>query len=244
MELFIKNLGWKSDEQALGNFFGSYGDVQNVKILYDRETGRSKGLAFVGFSARSEAQAALDDAANLTLDGRLLTVSFSDQKPQRDNNQGGNRSFGGNQQPQRSNYSGDRHTIFVGNLGFKTSEQNLRKFFADCGNVVDVRIAKNEEGRSKGFCHVDFDAAESVETAKGKAGQELDGRELRVDASTPRQGGGAGGRGGFGGRGGRGGRGGFGGRGGSMNSFDRAKKSGGIMQPSANAVVTFNEDSD
>ncbi len=250
MELFVKNLGWKTEENSLGSFFGTYGDVQSVKILYDKQTGRSKGLAFVGFSSRSEAQAALDDAANLNCDGRLLQVSFSDQKPPRDNNSfGGNQGgFGGNQGGfggnRGGNYnSGPKHTIFVGNLGFKSTEMSVKKFFQGCGNVMDVRIAKNEEGRSKGFCHVDFDTPEAVETAKGKAGQELDGRELRVDASTPRQGGGAGGRGGFGG--GRGGRGGFGGgrggRGGFGNPMDRAKKSGGIIA-NPNAVVTFSDD--
>ena len=254
-ELFCKNLSWNTDENILGEFFGKYGEVTNVKVLYDKMTGKARGLAFVAFSSRAEAQKALDDAANLEIDNRLIQVSFSDQKPERPAfgaPQGGNnRSFGGqnnyNQdRPQRSNFEGERHTAFVGNLGFKTNEGSVRKFFSDCGNVVDVRIAKNEEGRSKGFCHVDFDSSEAVEKAKTKAGQDLDGREIRVDSSTPRQGGGdRGGRGGFrGGRGGdRGGRGGFrGGRGGfGGNPMDRAKKSGAIIS-NPNAVMTFDDD--
>jgi nucleolin len=256
-ELFCKNLSWNTDENILGEFFGKYGEVTNVKVLYDKMTGKARGLAFVAFSSRAEAQKALDDAANLEIDSRLIQVSFSDQKPERpafgapQAFGGNNRSFGGqnnyNQdRPQRSNFEGERHTAFVGNLGFKTNEGSVRKFFSDCGNVVDVRIAKNEEGRSKGFCHVDFDSNDAVEKAKTKAGQDLDGREIRVDSSTPRQGGGdRGGRGGFrGGRGGdRGGRGGFrGGRGGfGGNPMDRAKKSGAIIS-NPNAVMTFDDD--
>lgn len=258
-ELFCKNLSWNTDENMLGEFFSKYGEVSNVKVLYDKMTGKARGLAFVAFNSRDQAQAALDDAANLTIDGRTLQVSFSDQKPERPqgnqsfggNNRdfgGNNRDFGGNNRREftpRSDFQGERHTAFVGNLGFKTNEGSVRKFFSDCGNVVDVRIAKNEEGRSKGFCHVDFESADAVQSAMKKAGQELDGREIRVDASTPRQGGGnRGGRGGsFGG--GRGGRGGFGGRGGrggfGGNPMDRAKKSGAIIS-NPGAVMTFDDD--
>jgi len=215
-------------------------------------TGKARGLGFVDFSTREEAQAAIDDANNLTVDGRLLSVTYSDQKdanrgpPQNNGSRGG---YGGGQQSTYtpSNYDGEKHTIFVGNLGFKTTEQSVKNFFKDCGNVVDVRIAKDRDtGKSKGFCHVDFDASTAVEKAKAKAGQDLDGREVRVDASVPRAGGSGGGFGQRGGRGGSrgGGRGGFRGGSGSFNPMDRAKKSGAIMNPSSNAVVTFDEDDD
>jgi len=86
-----------------------------------------------------------------------------------------------------------------------------------------VRIAQDENGRSRGFAHVEFSSnAEALEGMK-LAGQQLDGREVRLDLSQSKRGGGGGGRGGsrgsFGGgrggdRGGRGFGGGFGGRGG------------------------------
>jgi nucleolin len=197
-ELFLKNLSWNTDDNKLYEFFGNYGTVENVKVLYDKESGRARGLAFVEFSTRDEAQAAIDDASNLTVDGRTLLATFSDQKdankgPQQQGPRGG--SYGGGSNTSVSNYDGDRHTIFVGNLGFKTTDQSVTNFFKDCGNVVDVRIAKDRDtGKSKGFCHVDFDSANAVEKAKGKAGQQLDGREVRVDASLPRSGGSGGGQ--------------------------------------------------
>ena len=244
-ELFVKNLSWNTDEAKLGEFFSNYGEVVNIKVLYDKNTGKARGLAFVEFSSRASAQKAITDADNLNCDGRVLQVTFSDQKPERPafgaparggfNDRRGGNSFGGDR-PQRSNFDGERHTAFVGNLGFKTNEGTIRSFFGDCGNVVDIRIAKNEEGRSKGFCHVDFDSAEAVEKAKAKAGGDLDGREIRVDASTPRAGGD---RGGF--RGGRGGdRGGFRGRGGDRGG--RGNKRGmGMGDRNPNATTTFND---
>jgi nucleolin len=196
-ELFLKNLSWNTDDNKLYEFFGNYGTVNNVKVLYDKTTGRARGLGFVEFSTRDEAQAAIDDAANLTVDGRLLQVTYSDQKDAGRSPQNGNRGTFTPSTYTPSNYDGEKHTIFVGNLGFKSTEQSVKNFFKDCGNVVDVRIAKDRDtGKSKGFCHVDFDNASAVEKSIAKAGQQLDGREVRVDASVPRSGGsgGAGGR--------------------------------------------------
>jgi len=185
-ELFCKNLSWNTDENVLTTFFGKYGSVVNVKVLYDKMTGKARGLGFVEFGTREEAQAALDDAASLEVDGRLIQVTFSDQKPERtgapaygqggqggygaqksygqqSGGYGGQQSGGYGQQQQRSNYDGERHAAFVGNLGFRTNEGSVRSFFGDCGNVVDVRIAKSEDGKSRGFCHVDFDSSDALQ---------------------------------------------------------------------------------
>lgn len=196
--------------------FSKFGNVSNVKVLTDKMTGKPRGIAFVNFEKHSQAQKAINGAGEL--DGRDLQCSFSNDK---DGNKPNNNNFGGNRggdRPQQS-FSGEAFTIFVGNLGFKTNEQTIKKFFQSCGNVVSVRIAKQEDGRAKGFCHVDFDSSDAVEKACALAGQDLDGREVRVDKSEPRKPR----EGGFsrgGDRGGRGGRGGFGGRGG-RGGFDR-----------------------
>jgi nucleolin len=213
-ELFLKNLPWSSDEDSLREFFGKYGEVANVKVLKDRNTGKPRGIGFVEFSSAEEAQAAMDDADNIEIDGRQLTINFSNDK---DANRGPRQE--GEQRDRRPNTdAGDGTTVFVGNLGFRTSEDTIREFFGDCGTVTSVRIAKGDDGRSKGFCHVDFESNEGVQKAIELNGNELDGRAVRVDPSTGKRsndrGGFRGGRGGFrggrgNGRGGRGGRGGF-----------------------------------
>jgi nucleolin len=116
----------------------------------------------------------------------------------------------------------------------------LKNLFKDCGGIIDVRIAKDKDtGKMKGFAHVDFEAADSVQSAIAKNGTELDGRPLKIDASEAKSGGG---RGGFGGGrgGGRGGRGGFGGGRGGGDPFVRSQKSGAILPPSGN-VINFDD---
>lgn len=211
-ELFIKNLSWNSTEDSVREAFGELGTVVNVKLLTDKFTGKPKGIGFVEFEKRSDAKKALE---GVELDGRSVQCSWSNEKKENTGfgaPQGGRGGFGGDRsfsRPQNSGSSGEGTTIFVGNLGFKTSDVQIKKFFSSCGNVTGVRIATHEDGKRKGFCHVDFDSADACQAAVKLAGQDLDGREIRVDISQPRQGGGdRGGRGGFGGRGGdRGGRG-------------------------------------
>lgn len=123
------------------------------------------------------------------------------------------RDFGSNNRGSGGD-SGESTTLFVGNLGFRTTQNGLRDFFSSCGEVKDVRIAMGEDGRPKGFAHVEFETPDAAKSAVAYNGQELDGRALRLDLSHSSGGGGGrgGGRGGFGGGRG-GGRGGFGGGG-------------------------------
>jgi len=87
--------------------------------------------------------------------------------------------------------------LFVGNLSFMVSEEELKTAFSPFGNVVSVNIIQG-----KGFGFVEMDTPQAALAAKeGLNGKELDGRNLTVDeARPPREGGG--GRGGFGGGGG------------------------------------------
>lgn len=206
-ELFIKNLPWSIDQDGLAEGFSEYGTVTNVKILTNKQTGKPSGLAFVAFENRSQAKKAL---ANVTTIGdRQVSISFSNEN--RPSNDGPRQDRGPRQEGgfrPRQEFSGTAHTVFVGNLGFKTNENSISKFFSRAGNVVGIRIAKNEDGRAKGFCHVDFDTEEAADKATTFAGQSLDGREIRCDkaAARSRPSGGQGGfsRGGSGGfRGGK-----------------------------------------
>ncbi|MBS0191807.1 MAG: RNA-binding protein [Phycisphaerales bacterium] len=114
--------------------------------------------------------------------------------------------------------------LYVGNLPFSTSEQELRDLFSQHGEVSSATLVMDREtGRPRGFGFVEFPNDEHAKAAMTALnGKNLGGRDLTVNEAKPREaGGGGGGRGGFGGGGGRGGFGG-GGRGG-----DRGGRGGG-----------------
>ena len=53
-------------------------------------------------------------------------------------------------------------TIFVGNLALETDENSLRNFFSSCGEVIDIKLKKNEDGTSKGYGYVNFSCKEDI----------------------------------------------------------------------------------
>ncbi len=120
-------------------------------------------------------------------------------------------------------YQMSNSKLYVGNLSFKTTEDELRTHFSQYGSVTDVYVALDRmTGRPRGLAFVTMGTADEAKTAAEKSnGVDLGGRQLTVNEARPKEdrpGGGFGGGGGGGGRGfgggGRGGdRGGFGGGG-------------------------------
>lgn len=106
--------------------------------------------------------------------------------------------------------------IFVGNLSYNTTEDQLHDLFSQAGAVESTSIVTDKmTGRSRGFAFVEMGSDEGTKAIEMFNGYELDGRTINVNEARPRNENGGGGRGGFGGnRGGGGGRGGYGGGGG------------------------------
>jgi RNA recognition motif-containing protein len=108
--------------------------------------------------------------------------------------------------------------LYVGNLSFQTSSEDLQQLFGQAGTVESASVVEDREtGRSRGFGFVEMSTNEEGQAAIAQFnGKEINGRSLTVNEARPREdrgnrGGGGGGRGGFGGGGNRGGGGGYGG---------------------------------
>lgn len=115
--------------------------------------------------------------------------------------------------------------LYVGNLNYNASEEEIKQLFEKYGNVSSVTIIRDSySGQSKGFGFVEMSSSEEAQKALEQNGQEFMGRNLNVSEArpqAPRHGGGGGGFGG--GRGRRGGGGGFGGgRGGNKRGGGRS----------------------
>jgi len=101
--------------------------------------------------------------------------------------------------------------LYVGNLPFNTTENELQELFAQAGAVQEVTLMQDRfTGKSRGFAFVTMGSEEDAQNAISKLnGQSIEGRPLTVNEARPREprapGGGGGGRGGYGGGGGGGG---------------------------------------
>ncbi|MEW6737078.1 MAG: RNA-binding protein [Acidobacteriota bacterium] len=120
--------------------------------------------------------------------------------------------------------------VYVGNIAYTTTEEELRELFAPLGTVESVNIITDRDtGQSKGFAFVDIDG-DINKVISQLNGVMLNGRAIKVSEAQERQPRGGGGRGGFGGGGGRGGYGGGGGggRGGSRGGGGGGRGGGGF----------------
>jgi RNA recognition motif-containing protein len=100
MDIYVGNLPYTATEEDVTDLFAAYGPVERVKIITDRETGRSKGFAFVTLGDQSQLNASIEALNGHDYQGRALRVNASEPKEPRP---GGFRSGGGG-----GGYGGER----------------------------------------------------------------------------------------------------------------------------------------
>ncbi len=83
-KLFVGNIAWSASEDDLHNLFSQHGEVEDLIILKDRFTNRSKGFGFVTFANEDDATGAMDALNGYNLNGRELVVN--EAKPQQPRN--------------------------------------------------------------------------------------------------------------------------------------------------------------
>ena len=93
-KLYVGNLSYNTTEDGLRTLFSGFGSVASAKIIFDRETGNSKGFGFIEMGTDEEANAAIAGVNGRELDGRQLRVNEAMDKPRRSGGGGG--GFGGN----------------------------------------------------------------------------------------------------------------------------------------------------
>ena len=95
MDIYVGNLPYTATEEDVTDLFASYGPVDRVKIITDRETGRSKGFAFVTLGDQSQLNTAIEALDGQDFQGRALRVNASEPKEPRSGGGGGGYGGGG-----------------------------------------------------------------------------------------------------------------------------------------------------
>lgn len=93
--LFVGNLPFSSTEDALRTLFAQFGEVQQVKIMTDRDTGKPRGFGFVEMTQDEDAAKAVAALNGKDFEGRALTVNEARPKPERSGGGGGGYRPGG-----------------------------------------------------------------------------------------------------------------------------------------------------
>jgi RNA recognition motif-containing protein len=95
MNIFVGSLPFTLQEDDLRALFEAHGEVSTVKIINDRETGRSKGFGFVEMPDNEAAQSAIDALNGSEVKGRSIAVSQAEDKKPNDRRSGGGGGYGG-----------------------------------------------------------------------------------------------------------------------------------------------------
>lgn len=88
-KIYVGNLSFNMDEGTLNSLFAEFGNVESARIITDRDTGRSKGFAFIEMSTDSEANAAIEKLNGSEQLGRAMNVSEAKPMAPRENRGGG-----------------------------------------------------------------------------------------------------------------------------------------------------------
>jgi len=117
-KLYVGNLPYSMRDDDLQQHFAQFGQVNSAKVMMDRDTGRSKGFAFVEMGSRDEAQAAIRGMNGQSIDGRNLVVNEARPREERPGGfGGGNRGGFGGGGGGRGGYGGGDRCGYGGGRG-------------------------------------------------------------------------------------------------------------------------------
>ncbi|KAJ0239726.1 31 kDa ribonucleoprotein [Hirschfeldia incana] len=173
-KLFVGNLAYDVDSQALAMLFEQAGTVEIAEVIYNRETDQSRGFGFVTMSTVEEAETAVEKFNRYDLNGRALTVNKAAPRGSRPE-----------RQPRVYEPS---FRVYVGNLPWDVDNGRLEQVFSEHGKVVEARVVYDREtGRSRGFGFVTMsNETELNDAIAALDGQNMEGRAIRVNVAEER----------------------------------------------------------
>jgi len=181
-KVFVGNLSYDIDDEKVKEFFKDIGELTDIFWLTDRESGDFKGCGFITFESNEKADQAVEQKAGKELAGRPLKIDWAEQR-------GGGKKKGGRVPDWVNNPLSARpdncYSVFLGNLDFNITEDDVKKHFKDCGELKSIRWMQ-KDGEFKGAGFAEFETTEAVDKAVKLCGKEIIGRAARVDYAKPR----------------------------------------------------------
>ncbi|KAK8957791.1 putative polyadenylate-binding protein [Platanthera zijinensis] len=161
--VFVKNLGGSVDSVKLQEMFEKFGNILSSKVV--THDGKSKGYGFVQFDSQDSANSAIESLNDTIVDGKRIFVGNFIKKSER---------FMPNAEVKYTN-------LYMKNLDQDITEDLIELKFSEFGKISNVMIAKDGEGKSKGFGFVNFENPDSAKKAmEAMNGLQLGSKTLYV----------------------------------------------------------------
>jgi len=183
--VFVGNLNYNIDDEKIKEFFKDIGEISDIFWLTDKYTGDFKGAGFVTFETVEAATKAVEEKSGQQLMHRSVKLDWTKER-----DDGGSTKKSSSTTPDWvNNPLSDRPenctTVFLGNLDFKITEDDVRNHFKDCGKLKDIRWIE-KDGNFKGAGFAEFESVEGADNAVKLCGKEIIGRAARVDYTKSR----------------------------------------------------------
>ncbi|TKA73572.1 hypothetical protein B0A55_07912 [Friedmanniomyces simplex] len=170
--VFVQQLAIRLRTKYLKQFFEQVGPIVEAQIVKDRVSGRSKGVGYVEFRDEDSVQKAIQLTGQ-----KLLEIPIIAQLTEAEKNRQARNPEGTATQSNGIPF----HRLYVGNIHFSITEEDLKNVFEPFGELEFVQLQKEEQGRSKGYGFVQFvDPGQAKEALEKMNGFELAGRPIRV----------------------------------------------------------------
>uniref|UniRef100_F1KRR4 RNA-binding protein squid n=1 Tax=Ascaris suum TaxID=6253 RepID=F1KRR4_ASCSU len=158
-KIFVGGIAYDVTNEDLCNYFSQFGEVAQAQVKFDRNTGRSRGFAFVEFATGEACKAALGTREQ-TLKNKQIEV-----KPAK---------------------SRENKKVFVGGLPADFPEEDLRAHFAQYGKVEDIEWPFDKQTKARrNFAFIVFEEEESADRASSTPKQTFGSRECDVKKAVP-----------------------------------------------------------
>ncbi|GBE61768.1 5x Mrd1p splicing related protein [Babesia ovata] len=170
VSIYLKNLNFKTRDDALKNHFGSCKGYVTSKVVMKDNATLSRGFGFVEFDSMANAKAAIRAKTGILIDGKVIEMSIAKraEKPPTE--------------IAESKILEATNKIIVKNLAFQATRQDLYKMFSYYGNVKSVRIPKSLKSNNRGFAFVEFlSKQESARAVEALQHTHLYGRHLVLE---------------------------------------------------------------
>lgn len=163
-KVYLGNLPFTCDSAEVAGIIQEHGSVEMVEVIYDRNTGTSRGFAFATMSSVEDANAVVENLDGSQYGGRTLRVNLRDKSRTEQRNQ-------------------SQHRVYIGNLSWDVNAEILSEVFREYGNLLNAKVVYDRAtGRSRGFGFINFSKQSEAEAAVASLnGKELEGRTMRVD---------------------------------------------------------------
>ncbi|EPS65588.1 hypothetical protein M569_09190 [Genlisea aurea] len=173
-KIFVHGLGWDANAESITSVFSKYGEIEDCKVVKDKNSGKSKGYGFILYKHRLGARRALKEPQKL-IEGRMTSCQLASAGPVQTPPPSAVAAAASS--PSVSEYT--QRKIYVSNVSADLDPNKLYEFFSKFGEIEEGPLGLDKQsGRPRGFCLFVYKTVESAKKSLEEPHKTLDGHLL------------------------------------------------------------------